>query len=85
MTVKYTTYGELKNGDKIYLQGYLFQIENITFNNPAYFGGVKDNTKSVIRFTGKCTADKRNDDIRHTMYNGGVYGGADWLQATLEA
>ena len=28
----------------------------------------------VLRFTGRCTANPRNDSIRHTSYNGGRYG-----------
>lgn len=79
MTVKYVRYSELKDGDRIYLQGHLFKVMNVrlvdTFS--------KENPK-VVRFKGVCTEDKFNDDIRHTAYDGGTYGAYPWVYATIE-
>ena len=72
---KVITYGELKNGDKIYLQGKLFEVHNIRLVN-GYNG-------KVIRFNGYCTPDNRNNDIRKSMYNGGTYGAYTWVTCTI--
>ena len=76
MAVKYTTYGKLRNGSKIYIQGYLFKVTNLR--------RTKTPKGTVIRFKGVCTADERNDSIRGTMYNGGTYGAYDWVRATIQ-
>ena len=62
--------GELqtvRNGRLVYIQGYEFIVSNCRVHQVE--------GKPVLRFTGTCTPDKRNDDIRNTGYNGGTYGG----------
>jgi len=71
-------YGELKNGDKIFLQGYLFEVTNIRLADTYNI----DNPK-VVRFEGRCTSDERNDSIRNTGYNGGTYGAYPWVKCTI--
>lgn len=36
------------------------------------------NGKPCARFTGTYTDNPRNDSLRHTVYNGGRYGGIDY-------
>jgi len=64
-----------KYGDKICLQGYLFRVANIRKTSTPR--GVS------VRFEGVATADKRNDAIRKTHYDGGMYGAFGWMRATL--
>jgi len=73
--VKFTTYGKLRNGDKIFIQGYLLKVTKLKRH--------KDSRGEIIRFNGVCTQDKRNDPIRHTAYNGGRYGAYEWVRATI--
>ena len=71
---KKTTYGELKNGDVVIVQGYRFTVANIRVASPAgAVDGIHDapNRADVIRFTGMTT----DASIARTSYNGGTYGG----------
>lgn len=61
---------ELKNGDVVYVQGFLMTVKNVRLEK---FDSSRT-SPDVIRFEGVCTDDKRNDSIRRTSYNGGTYG-----------
>jgi len=54
-------------GQTVMVQGYSFVVADV-------WSGEFDG-KNLYRFKGYCTEDKRNDSIRHTAYNGRVYGG----------
>ncbi len=58
----------LVEGGLVYISGYEFRVQNLRIET--FPGG-----ELVSRFEGVCTADKRNDSIRRTGYDGGVYGG----------
>ena len=58
----------VSNGLVVYIRGFEFRVSAVRV--------VKAHDESdVVRFTGTCTDDSRNDSIRHTAYNGGTYGG----------
>lgn len=70
--IQYVKYGDLKNGDVIYISGYTFKISNLT------------NRNGTVRFKGTLTRDARNRSMRGTMYDGGTYGAYDWVRATIK-
>lgn len=63
---KTTTYGELKNGDKVILEGTVFEVAYLRrFDlSPG---------RTAVRFAG-FVVDK-NDALYNTGFNGGTYGG----------
>jgi hypothetical protein len=70
---KKTTYGELKNGDVVIVQGYRFTVANIHVagrKGEQWTMHGEPNRADVIRFTGM-TTDK---SLAGTPYNGGTYG-----------
>lgn len=67
---------EMKNGMKVYNHGYIFEVSNVNIQK-AHDG------KEIVRFTGTLTDDERNDNLRHTCYNGGTYGQNADLTYTL--
>mgnify|MGYP003443831424 FL=1 len=70
-------------GAIVFVQGYEFKASDVVWSADDSPG----NSGEVVRFVGTCTADPRNDDIRHTAYNGGVYGGnrrAGYVKPTVE-
>ena len=54
-------------GQTVFICGYSFIVADV-------WSGESDG-KQLYRYRGYCTADPRNDSIRHTAYNGAVYGG----------
>lgn len=71
---EYTTYGELQNGDEIYIQGYRFTVANVRISSrrgdkTSLHG--EPNRADVVRF--EATTD--HDQLKHTPYNNGTYGG----------
>jgi len=66
-TMKETNLIPVHLGQTTYVQGYSFIVADI-------WSGESDG-RQLYRYRGYCTADKRNDSILHTAYNGGVYGG----------
>jgi hypothetical protein len=59
-----------KNGDVVRLHGYEFTVTNVR----QYSQPVHGESFAVCRFEGVCTANRVNDTIRRTSYNGGTYG-----------
>ena len=59
----------IKDGAVVYVCGYEFIVSDVTIEEHPKLG-------TCVYFTGTCTADERNDSIRHTSYNGGRYGGS---------
>lgn len=72
-----TTYGELKEGDRIWLQGHEFKVTDLT--------KTEEDGKTSIRFKGVCTSHASNDNIRNTMYNGGSYGAWSGITCAVTA
>jgi hypothetical protein len=70
----FTTYGQLKNGDVVYIQGYRFRVDGIRISSKA---GEKTtmhsepNRADVIRFTGIAL----DSSLIGSGYDGGTYGG----------
>jgi len=77
-----TTYGQLQNGDRVWIEGYLFEVRNIRIVS-AYmtisegFGP----GRPVVRFEGHCV---ETSNISGTGYDGGTYGGIVERPATIE-
>ena len=71
---KQTTYGNIKNGDQVWIQGHLFTVSDLHTETVHGLSG-------VIRFTGTLP---ESDDLFHTPYNGGQYGGIISLPCTIE-
>lgn len=67
------TYGELRNGDEVYIQGYRFRVDGIRVASRA---GEKTtmhaepNRADVIRFTGIAL----DPTLKGSGYDGGTYG-----------
>jgi hypothetical protein len=59
--------GDLKGGEKVYVQGFIFEVVK-----PRFFTTTEG--LEVVRFKGICTNNEINDSIRKTLYNGGTYG-----------
>lgn len=57
----------LINGSTVYVQGHEMIVSDLRI--------VEIQGQLRASFKGTCTNDKGNDSIRHTMYNGGTYGG----------
>lgn len=57
-----------KDGEIVNVQGHPMIVSGVRTYE-------KENGEVVYRFTGTCTEDPINDQIRHTSYNGGTYGG----------
>jgi hypothetical protein len=69
-------YDEVKDGDRVWVQGYRFTARNVRVL-PAY----NDPGVLVVRFEGRCDPTA---DIANTSYNGGTYGGRVDLKVTIE-
>lgn len=61
--------GRLVNGQIVRVYGKEFTATNV---RPA-INGHGETVPGVFHYTGTCTDDPCNDDIRHTGYNGGTY------------
>ena len=74
---KRITYGDLKNGMEVFLCGHIFTVSKLETGTTDHdaSGNLQKDPVAVVRFTGTCTNDKRNDSIRNTTYDGGRYGG----------
>lgn len=70
--IQYVKYGDLKNGNVIYISGHTFRISSLT------------NRNGTIRFKGALTRDSRNRSLKGTMYDGGTYGAYEWVRATIK-
>lgn len=78
------TYGEIRNGDRVYVQGYRFIVENVHVAARAgdrRLSWQEPLTDDVIRFTGRCADDC---GISRTGYNGGTYGGYAFVKVMRE-
>lgn len=71
MASKRITHGELKDGDRIWNSGVLFEARNVQIEHG-----------NVIRYTGVIV--EGGEDIRHTGYNGGRYGAYAHVACTIE-
>lgn len=70
------TYGEIRNGDRVRIQGYTFAVENLRIAakaGEANYIHQPPHRADVIRFTGRVVDPAA--DIARTGYNGGTYGG----------
>lgn len=54
-------------GQTVFISGFSFIVADITTG--------ECEGKNLYRFRGYCTADRCNNSIRHSSYNGAVYGG----------
>lgn len=66
------TIGGLHENDIITMYGYEFIVTNLNQQ-------IRDG-ESCHYYKGICTSNKCNDGIRNTLYNGGSYGGCDWVK-----
>ena len=60
---------DLVDGLNVYVEGYEMVVTN--FHEA---GKKKDTGEAIYRFNGVCTTSDRNNNIRNTSFNGGVYG-----------
>ena len=67
------TYGELENGMKVWVGGYLFEVCNV---RSMVLKGLE-----TVRFEGRCVDPEC--DISRTGYNGGTYGGVASYPCTI--
>lgn len=67
------TYGQLVNGDRVVLQGYIFTVRNIRIieEQRSFKWDGAGPGRGVVRFTGIC---EPGSQLEHTGYNGGTYG-----------
>lgn len=79
---KTITYGQLENGMKVWIQGYLFEVCNLRRVTDKGFMHPKEEPKEVVRFEGKSVDPAA--DIHNTAYNGGTYGAVIDHPATIE-
>jgi len=75
MNTQTKTYGELQNGDRVYIQGHLFQVASIVRGKVENVPPVE-----VVRFIGFLD---ESDPLYNTSYNGGIYGAINELQCTV--
>ena len=68
------TYQVVANGLTVVVQGYLMRVENVSTHLDAPNDLGYERCR-IVRFTGRCTDNPVNDDIRNSAYNGGTYGG----------
>lgn len=68
------TYADIRNGDRVWVDGYRFTVSNVR-TEPGQFGG------QVVRFEGRADAGA---DIAGTGYDGGTYGGLDGRPVVIE-
>lgn len=72
MRLETTTYGKLRDGDEVCVQGYWFRARNVRIAErgtaPRF---------DVIRFEGDVVDAEA--DIKGTGYDGGTYGGFAWV------
>lgn len=76
-----TTYGALRDGDRVWIEGYLFTVCQLRIAGRAgdVYGTLGARyTADVIRFEGRCPA------LAHTGYDGGTYGGYAWRPCLVE-
>jgi len=91
------TLGEIENGMKVWNQGHLFEVRNLRkidsktcLNGLTYNGQPSSNDNlltrpenhTIIRYEGHCV--NAEDDIKGTVYDGGVYGGFSWVPASIQ-
>ena len=69
-------YGEIKDGITLCVYGYLLTAKNVKRTN--------EDGQEVTRFSGVCTADSCNDEIRNTGYDGGALGAYSDVFCTVE-
>jgi hypothetical protein len=67
----------LTEGAIVYMCGYEFTAHDIEWTDETDGRTGEKTGRRFVRFTGRCTADKRNDGIRGGGYDGGRYGGAN--------
>ena len=67
------TYGEIVDGDLVYVEGYLFEASNVHVDVVA--GG------PAVRFTGRVVDERA--DIKGTGYDGGEYGGRPDIRVAI--
>src|SRR5262245_25357850 len=77
-TKRITTYGDLKNGDHVWIQGYLFEVVNLRIVS-ARMDSIHEYGpgRPVVRFEGRVIDPK--SDIARTTYDGGTYGAYAWV------
>lgn len=80
------TYGELRNGDRIWVQGVLFEVQNVRVSSrqgERVTMHSEPNRVDLIRFEG-AIIDDQGQRLKGTSYDGGTYGGyADRLATVL--
>ena len=59
----------IQNGGSVMIQGYEMLVSEIS---EVTKGGV-----ACVQFKGTCTSSPRNEAIRGTGYDGGIYGGSN--------
>ena len=64
--IEHVPYGDLRNGDIIWIAGYAMVVGNIRSYPQT------DNSPDIIRFNG--TMVDPDTDVTHTGYDGGTYG-----------
>ena len=81
-TTRSTTYGQLQNGDRVWIEGYLFEVCNLRIVSAymtiseGYGPG-----RPVVRFEGRVVDPTAS--IARTGYDGGTYGGILNRDATV--
>lgn len=68
------TYGELVNGDNVWIEGILFQVRDIRIVSASMDRvGEYGPGRPIVRFNGHVV--DRSSSLARTGYDGGVYGG----------
>lgn len=75
-------HGELENGMKVWINGYLFEVCNVRKIEDRGQMHPREEVKTIVRFEGRCVDPAA--DIYNTQYNGGTYGAIESHPATIE-
>ena len=63
------------DGAVVMVQGFEMVVSDVRWFVPEPMKNDPCPGEEIVRFVGKCTANKGNDSIRGTAYDGGTYGG----------
>lgn len=77
MHTRQVTHADLQNGDRVWVQGYLFEVVNVRTHPETMPFGEYGPGRPVVRFEGRVVDP--TSSIFGTGYDGGTYGAFAWV------